>query len=181
MKRLIVLISVTFLILGFTGTAGALPMNFGFETGDFSYWNKSISGDWAKVVTSHSDYGPKAGNYFAKLKAVGTEGTQIYQNFSIGADETISGWAAFNWGDYPDYWDSAWVKIYEGTDLSANPLYTAWNESGANPYNNDPDPNDHYPEYYNVPWAQWSWKAPSTVTGTYTIAYGVANTVDGAW
>lgn len=171
MKRLIVLIGVAFLIFGFTGTVNALPINFGFEEGGLSGWQSDIpDGGHVGVVTSHDGYIAKEGQKFVKLKANYTPGeyTQIYQTFDLDAGEKISGLAAFNWNDYPDFWDHAWVRIYEGDNLSTSPFIVRWEESGSG-----------HKGYWDGPWEEWSFTA--TGTGSYTLAYGVANTVDGCY
>lgn len=68
MRKTLVFLCATSLFLGIVGSAEALPINGGFETGDLTGWN--YYGD-VSVATSFAfggtTYIPTEGNYLAKL------------------------------------------------------------------------------------------------------------------
>lgn len=174
--------------LGFgAGAAQAEPINAGFETGDLSGWSTSLDlsiseGGHAWVVTSFETFDPPVtylpvvGSYFLAIESGATDFWQtVYQTVSLAAGETLSGFAAFDWGDYDDtegetgllYADGAKVEILDswGGSVLATPFYM--------------DGTGH-PDGYNGPWTPWSWTATSA--GTYTLAYAARNTLDdGGW
>ena len=163
MKKLLVFLCTILLFFGVAGVASALD-NGGFETGDLTYWTATVpAGGSAQVVTSHDSYGPVEGTYFAELKTDGPGSyTTLSQSVSLTSGDVLSGWAAFDYGDYHPYDDNAYVKIYNGDSLLATP----WDEFGL----------DH-PNYWDGPWTYWEWTSPTG--GDYTLVYGVSNALDG--
>jgi hypothetical protein len=152
------------------GSAQAVPTNPGFETGDLTGWTATLSFGSATVVTSHSNsygggvtYLPPEGDYFLAIES-GAAGVwqTVTQSVALAEGETIGGMAAFNWGDYPSFFDGARVRILDGTGAEiALPFY---------------DDGVGDPSGYNGPWTAWSFTAPSA--GTYTIEYAARNTLD---
>jgi hypothetical protein len=161
-----VLCSSALLVLA-TGSAQAALVNAGFETGDLTGWSTAAS---ATVVTSHTtSYGgdvtylPPEGDYFLAIMS-GSAGVwqTVTQEVDLAADETIGGQAAFNWGDYPAYYDGARVRILDGAGTEiALPFY---------------DDGVGHPSGYNGPWTAWSFTAPEA--GTYIVEYAARNTAD---
>ena len=163
MKKLLVILCAITIIFGMTGIASALPItNGGFESG-LSGWSSYVpSGGYATTSSSFDGYTAQEGTYFANLKTDGPGSyTEIWQDFDLAAGGTISGKAAFDWGDYYGWWDNAWVKIYSGTTL----LNTPWFEDGHGQV-----------DYWDGPWTDWSWTASEY--GTYTVKFGVTNAGD---
>lgn len=151
--------------------AQASLVNAGFETGDLTGWTASLSGGSASAVTSNSTsyqppvtYLPQDGNYFLAIASGAANVWQtVSQSVTLGAGQTLSGWAAFDWGDYPSYYDGVKVSIYNGSNvLVSTPFY----DDGAG------DPSG-----YNGPWTTWSFTAATA--GTYTLEYASRNTQDG--
>lgn len=183
MRRILVLLFGTLLLLGMAGSASAA--NLGFETGDFTDWTTSVPGGGQAVVvpswqsyTYSNDYGypfyydpwnpgdtlynpvPLYGNYFAFLKTDGPGSqTLVYQSVYLTAGSTISGVAAFDYGDYDPYNDSGWVKVFNS---SGSLVATPWNVTG-----------NSVPDYNDGPWTPWSFTA--VTSGTYKIQAGVSN------
>lgn len=153
-----------------TGSAQAGLINSGFETGDLTGWTSSISGGAATVVTSNStNYGgditylPQEGSYFLAISAGSANVWQtVTQSLGFAAGETIAGLAAFDWGDYPSYYDGARVRILDAAGAQiAQPFYL--DGTGL-------------PSGYNGPWTAWSWTAAAA--GAYTVEYAARNTSD---
>ena len=143
-------------------------VNPGFETGDFTGWSTAVPpGASASVVAQHTGdqgkiYDPVEGDRFALLKTDGPGSlTKAYQDFDIGAGQTLSGWAAFDYRDYYPWNDCAQVRILQGGTVIATP----WDEHG----------NDHS-NFWDGPWTSWSWTAPSN--GTYTLELSITNSGD---
>jgi hypothetical protein len=163
-KKFELLILISAVIFIFARTANAGLTNPGFETGDFNGWSVVISDTGnAQVVTSHdadfSTYSPKEGSYFALLESGSTsQYTTISQSMALSAGDVLSGWAAFDYGDYHDFNDNAYVRIYEGSNL----ITTPWQEWG-----------NRRPNYSDGPWTKWSFTAPDDAT--YTAVFGVIN------
>jgi len=188
MKRLNLLIIVCTLLFALAQTAQATPLvNGGFETGDFTGWTVILNGGTAQVVSSHTSivapgdpstvYSPVGGSYFALLKTDGPGNEQkIQQSFDLVAGQTIFGWAAFDWGDYAQFYDNAWVRIYKGDPAAFD---VPWYESG-NPMTPPipPTPPIPRPNYWDGPWTKWSYTAPTA--GTYTVVMGIENWGDAA-
>jgi hypothetical protein len=153
------------------GNAWAGLINAGFETGDLTGWSDA-SGGTASVVMSNTTtyvdpitYYPQEGSHFL---AIGSGTADVWQTVSqallFGIGETISGLAAFDWGDYTPFQDGARVRILDvsGAEVAV-PFYMDGSQA---------------PGWgYNGPWTNWSWTAPSA--GTYTVELGARNTLDG--
>jgi len=145
---------------GFSGSAQAI-VNPGFETGDFTGWTVN-DGGLTSVVSSHSfvggeigSYAPVDGSFFARLSTGLGAGvyTTVSQSVSLNATEVLSGWAAFDAGDFMPFNDDAFVRV-NGVDIWTSSV----NSVG---------------DFSHSPWQFWSFAAP--VTGSYTLSYGVAN------
>jgi hypothetical protein len=160
----------TALALG-AGSAHAALLNSGFETGDLTGWAASLSGGAATVVTSNStSYGgditylPPEGSFFLAITSGSANLWQtVTQSLALTAGESIGGLAAFDWGDYPSYYDGARVRVLDvaGAQI-AQPFYL----DGVG-----------LPSGYNGPWTAWSFTAQTA--GTYTVEYAARNTSDG--
>ena len=163
-------------------TASAVPLNNGFETGDFTGWTVTIPTGVSQYIGPtpagsagvYSSWGPYTGmataltahdgNYFA---AIGSDdygfftAPQSYDinarmTFSLHAGDVVSGWAAFYNGDY-EAQDMAHVGIF---DSGNNQLSTPWLwVSGGDTYRT------------LTPWQAWQWQAPTD--GNFTIELGV--------
>jgi len=151
-------------------------INPGFETGDLTGWNTTLlEGPEWQVVTSHPvifnaayEYTPHDGNYFLEIKAGEKAGDAnvwqtVSQEVELVAGQIISGWAAFDWGDFSPHFDGAKVEI-RGAKGSVS---TPFNQDGSS-----------RPDGYNGPWTQWFFEA--LVDDTYTLEYAARNTVDAA-
>lgn len=159
----------TALVLG-AGSAQAALLNPGFESG-LTGWTASLSGGAATVVTSNStSYGgaitylPPEGSYFLAIMSGSADVWQtVTQSLALAAGETIGGLAAFDWGDYPSFYDGARVRILDAAGAQiAQPFYL----DGVG-----------LPSGYNGPWTAWSFTA--LAAGTYTVEYASRNTLDG--
>lgn len=165
--------------LGAGGAQSAL-VNAGFETGDLTGWNTSLSGGSATVVTSNSTtyftnatYLPPEGNYFLAIESGNADVWQtVFQALAVAAGQTIEGVAAFDWGDYLSFADGARVRILDAAGaLVATPFYLDGTLTpGTQKSSGEPDSG------YNGPWTAWSWTATSA--GTYTVEFGARNTLD---
>lgn len=145
-------------------------INSGFESGDITGWTANNS-SYVQVGDTHSgssgtSYSPVEGNYYSILSS--GQGTGVYttlsQTIQVSEGQNISGWAAFDFRDNTSFDDTAWVKLLNASGVE---LSTLWMEHGFSLSTN-----------WDGPWAQWSWQASKS--GTYTIAYGVANLGDNA-
>jgi hypothetical protein len=166
MKKLSVHIIAVVFILATTGAASANILNGGFETGNFDDWNVTVPpGGDASVVTDHTgylgtDYDPVEGTYFAALKTDGPGSeTIIAQGFQMNAGLYLSGWAAWDYGDYDPFNDYAIIKI-----AGPGGVVTLWDEVGGPP------------DYVDGPWTFWDYTVP--VSGVYTLTASVANALD---
>ncbi len=193
-KRIITMkkyLAATIIALGISGAAQAGVINGGFETGDLTGWASSLSGGSATVVTSYStDYSP--GNWYGTpvvtnpvegsyMLAIESGDADIWQEatqaITLGAGDTLSGSAFFDWGDY-------WVDVNEYQDGARVQIRDDMGAVVATPF--DLDGTDFCLTYCDSEtgqagaesgWIDWSF---TTVTaGTYTLAYGARNTGDG--
>lgn len=163
------LLLATMLALGSGGAQAAL-LNSGFETGDLTGWSASLSGGAATVVTSNTtSYGgsatylPQEGSYFLAIASGSANIWQtVTQSLALAAGGTIGGLAAFDWGDYPSYYDGARVSILDAAGAQvAMPFYL----DGVG-----------LPSGYNGQWTPWSFTAQ--MDGVYTVEYAARNTAD---
>ena len=188
MKRANTLVVAVALALG-TGAAQAGIVNGGFETGDLTGWT-DLAGANSNVVTSNSTtyfgpatYLPYSGDYFLAISSAAADVWQeVKQNVALGAGESISGAAAFDWGDYitsitdPAFFeDGAKVEVHNSAGgVVATPFYMdgtmAPGCADGCPFG-DPDSG------YNGPWTLWSFTAAAA--DTYTLVYAAKNTGDG--
>jgi hypothetical protein len=162
-------IVVALLALALAGAVRALPVNLDFESGDLGGWEAKVPGGYAQVVTSHppallagDDYRPQGGRYFLALHT-GKAGVwqQVSQSFRMGAGETLSGMAAFDWGGRQGAaLDGAKVEVF---DARGALVTTAFRSDSAM-------------AGYNAPWSPWSFTADKT--GYYTLVLSVRSVSD---
>lgn len=165
-----------FATLSMATAAQAGPTNLGFETGNLSGWTSGLSGAGSAAVvqqlygvdetgvrlSSRMDYLPQGGNWFLAIGAGEADTAQtVSQTFSLGAGQTISGRAAFDWGEGSQF-DGAKVEIY---DASNNLLSTAFSSDGTGQLAG-----------YDGAWTNWSFTAASL--GSYTLKFSAFNTGD---
>lgn len=166
MKKLLL---ATFATLSI-GSAQA-TLNTGFESGNLTGWNTSLSGGSATVVASNTTsyatsatYLPNEGNYFLAIGAGSANIWQtVTQSFTLGAGQSLGGSAAFDWGDYGSYVDGARVRVL---NVAGAELATAFYADGTG-----------NPDGFNGLWTDWSWTAATA--GTYVLEYAARNTIDG--
>jgi len=185
MRKIFSFLPIIVFLVALNGVGQAALINPGFETGDFTGWTTDTNpGAPAEVVTSHDEtpsttpgdtskytYSPMEGNYFALLKTgVGDNANEVYQQISLAAGDTLSGYAAFDAGDfmethpdlYPEWNDYAYVRIYDSSNtLVAEPWYCDVETVGDYSYSN---------------WELWAWTTASA--GNFTLVYGVVNYED---
>ena len=144
-----------------------LAVNFSFETGDFSGWEKGGDAYRAAVVGGHTGvsgtpYSAQDGSKFLRLTA-GCPGnpTEVWQELYMGQGQVINGWAAFDAGDYVPYYDSAVVIFKANGQQVAQPFYADVGTVGS---------------YGDGPWVQWEFTAPEAAN--YLILYSVVNMYD---
>lgn len=150
--------------------AQANLVNDGFETGDLTGWTSNLNGGSASVVTSNSTtyydpatYTPVGGNYFLALSSGAQDVWQtVRQTVALNLGDTLSGWVAFDWGDYPDFFDGIAINVYNSANISFQAYY---------------DDGQYKPNGFNGPWDTWSYTADAT--DTFTVEYAVRNTGDG--
>ncbi len=177
----------------------------GFSGGSIDGWTANTTGGGFDVVQSHTsfanppdggpnpaptppypanypyEYTPPQGDWFLMIGSGDsafidpTDPTAVWQTVSqmvdLTAGEMLSGYAAFDRDDTGLYLDAAKVSILNAADKEiATPFYMDGGSPLLNPFL--PTMSD----YGNGPWTLWSWTAPAT--GTYTLVYAVANTVD---
>lgn len=170
------------------GVAQAAPLtNAGFETGNLSGWSNFAGGN-ASVVTSHTTsymttqtYLPYSGSNFLSISSAAAGVWQtVTQSVSLGAGQTISGVAAFDWGDYignlsnPEYFkDGVKVEVLNSLGgVVATPFYL----DGSMVCGGYCPPGGGNAGF-NGPWTPWSFTA--LASDTYTFVYGARNTGDG--
>lgn len=164
-------------------TASAVPLNGGFESGDFTGWTVAIPTGESQTMGTlpagtaavHSSWGPFGrmadaltapdGTYFAAIGSANNAyfmGLQTYNitarlDFTLHAGNVLSGSAAFYNGDF-EAQDTARVRIF---DASNNELATPWLAvSGGRSYRSA------------SAWETWDWQAP--IDGNYTVEVGVS-------
>jgi hypothetical protein len=85
--------------LSFSGArADELIVNGGFETGDFTGWSTANGGSGAWFVTSGNSapdsgeptVGPASGNYYAVTGQGGPGSHSLWQDFTVGAGQTVN-------------------------------------------------------------------------------------------
>ncbi len=161
---------LAFATLGAT-VAQAAPINAGFESSDLTGWTSVLAGGSATVVTSNSTtyaipatYLPQEGGYFLAIQSgFANEWQTVSRSMALAPGGTLSGLAAFDWGDYLPYEDGTRVRILDASGGEvAVPFYF--------------DGSDAPGFGYNGPWTAWSWTATSA--GTYTVEYAARNTFD---
>jgi hypothetical protein len=108
-------------------------------------------------------YLPTEGNYFLAITSGAADTWQtVTQSINLVAGNVLSGMAAFNWGDYPSFFDGASVRILDAAGgVIATPFY---------------DDGQGDPSGYNGPWTQWTWTAD--LDGAYFLQYAARNTAD---
>jgi len=165
---MIVLIAALAGVAAWQGPAYADSLsNGGFESGDLTDWSKTVPvGGAASVVTSWgttSTVYAKEGKYFAELKTNGPGSyTQVYQEFDVGANGTISGWAQYYNAEYGStYDDQGFLNLYDD-DLDF--VATLWSWSNVTE------------DFGLGGWEYWSKSGLSA--GTYTLVSQITNGVD---
>lgn len=154
---------------GVLATAYGIPNhNFGFDDGTTSGW--TASGEYS-VVSEHSsyailgperNYAPQNGSFFARLNTItdSLQDSTLSRSFTVNANQSLRGWAAFDTPDYDIYNDNAFVRLV-GPDGSL----TLWSASVQS-----------VGDFNNTPWQQWSYTFLNP--GTYTLTLGVATGSD---
>jgi len=98
---IIAVLAIAAAMIGGALPASAAPVtltNGGFETGNGTGWNLVIPPGGSVTFPSS---GAIDGTYYAKLKTTGPGSyTNIWQDFSVNAEDTISGSARFDANDY---------------------------------------------------------------------------------
>ena len=153
-----------------SATAHAGLVNDGFKTGNLTGWTANLNGGSATAVTSNTTtyspvatYTPVEGNYFLAIASGAANVWQtVSQTVSLSVGDTLSGWVAFDWGDYPSFYDGVSIAIYD----NLNNAFSIYYDDGVGK-----------PSGYNGPWDTWSYTADTT--GTYRLEYAVRNTLDG--
>jgi len=161
------------LVVGLSATAShAGPVNFGFETGDFTGWTV-VNGGYssADVVNSYftqasTTFSAFEGKYFALLAAGAGNNVPntVSQTFTLNAGQTISGAAGFFADDYLPYSDYGYATIVIGSGLTT--LFSA-NIASVGGQNG------------TTGWVPWRYTASSS--GSYTVTYGVSNGGDNSY
>ena len=129
------------------------------------------------------EYKPTDGKYFLMLES-GTATTNTWLTFTqsitvtagdvLSGNNVLSGYAAFDWNDYPPFFDEARVRI-TGTNIDETP----WSMSGRSFPNEFKDPSPYVPPpfYISDAYGPWTlWHSSPLDAGTYTLEYGVTNT-----
>jgi hypothetical protein len=149
--------------------------NQGFENGNYAGWSLYRPYGWYGSAYVRDRwyigqsgvyylYAPE-GDYFAIIRGDHYRyATTLRQAFYIDAGSEISGFAAYDWNDYPSYYDPAWVRVYTSWGMLVS---TPWYQSGVG-----------LPSYGFVDWTAWSWRAPSS--GTYILEFAAMNRWDTA-
>jgi hypothetical protein len=169
---LALIIPLTSLTMPENAFSAALFTNGGFETGDFTGWDVTISpGGNASVVkqfgSGDDTYLPKEGSYFALLRPGQRDVyTVVSQSFTVPAG-VISGWAFFKAGDYMPFDDEGMVEItiHSGGQPGGQLLATVF-QSRVSEVGN----------YGGTPWTYWSYMFASG--GEYTIQAKITNILD---
>ncbi len=132
--------------------------NLGFETGDLTDW--STNGP-AGALTSYGAFGPVSGTYLGAIQAgLGQDAyTTLSQTFTLGAGDSISGFAGFQANDYIPYNDSAYLSV-NGVHL------LDWSVGSVG-------------DYGNSGWNAFNFTA--LAGGSYTLELGVANHGDNGY
>lgn len=152
----------------------AAASNGGFESGDFSGWTLNTapnggSGWVAQQVIAYdsnshpvSIFSAKEGMYFAAMYP-GDNGfyTTLTQAFTIGAGDTISGWALFISADEMPYNDRGQMVIKNAAGAEIAIPFDASVESVGNTIG------------ANTGWTNWTYLFPSD--GNYTLEARVTN------
>ncbi len=172
MRRALVPLAVTGLLLLCLAAAQADLTNPGFETGGISGWTMNLSNGGVTVAPSwpgaSATYSPVEGSYFLAITAGDASVLQqVYQDVTLITGQRLEGWAAFDSQEDPIeglFNDWAEVDIFDGQTLVAQPWYA---DAAGTGY------------YTSGPWTYWSWTAPAD--GIYRLAYGVANYGDNSF
>ena len=123
MRPTLLAVALSVVVLGGVAAANEL-LNPGFESGDLSGWESSVSETgFAAAVTV--DYGleaptelvlPVEGDHFAVLESGdGFVPTRIWRTFTVPAGAAITGWARFLTREFYPYDDFGEVVIREGS------------------------------------------------------------------
>lgn len=125
MKNFLVSLCAAALISGVVGSAQALPINGGFETGNLTAWN--YAGD-VSVDTSFTIggtvYNPTEGNYLAKLGSTAASGVWFDDLLIMDSfDVIMTPYSSF----------SAWVLAVTGDGTENEFTFNVYNDSADSP------------------------------------------------
>lgn len=162
--------------LSMVAAAQAGPTNMGFETANLSGWAAGLSGGGTATVVQQLygvdasgnrqsagyDYRPQGGNWFLAIGSGAANTAQtVSQTFSLQAGQTVSGRAAFDWGESSQF-DGASVEIYDASNTLVSTAFSS-NGSGQS-------------AGYDGAWTNWSFQAATS--GAYTLKFSTFNTGD---
>jgi len=113
------LIILGIILFSFIPAQAFVMTNPGFESGDTTGWSVNYSG-LTSVVTSHTsdngfNYLPQEGSRFLRLAGGDADiFTMASQNFTLGANEKLIIYSAFDAQDFLPFNDFARIYIFEG-------------------------------------------------------------------
>lgn len=193
MRKIVALLTTIAGTVTFYGAGHATLINGGFDAADYymqdlSGWNidrGSVQQGNVEVKELHitdqgTYYTPRNGKNLAVLTAgdlvvghtgapTGLRPTLLWQTLQATAGQQIAGAAAFDSFDMWTFGDYGFVRMFAGNAIGS--ILPDW--AG--------DTGSAWQLFYDVagepftdgPWKRWQWTAPTT--GTYTLAFGVAN------
>lgn len=111
MKKLILYLLCSILILGFSGFAHAIPVENLLQNGSFEEWNGTDFEYWTEGGEWYRDSRPYEGTYSARL---GVQSGNLYQPFTVTSGETLYFGAYFRFitnNTEGGNWDQAQINM----------------------------------------------------------------------